>query len=113
MQVSLLVVYIGTRNTFTVQRGVRHDQHVLVIWAFVTTWRAPPKLWGVDRGGGGTKSSYTHRLFVSLSQSQHFEKHLYYNLLMFRIYEGMKPTRTFVTVQYNSTLRMLGSSMQV
>ena len=32
---------------------------------------------------------------------------------MFRIYEGMKPARTFVTVQYNSTLRMLGSSIQV
>ena len=26
---------------------------------------------------------------------------------MFRIYEGMKPARTFVTVQYNSTLLML------
>ena len=32
---------------------------------------------------------------------------------MFRIYEGTKPTRTFVTVQYNSTLRMLGNSIQV
>ena len=32
---------------------------------------------------------------------------------MFRIYEGTKPTRTFVTVQYNSTLRMLGDSIQV
>ena len=73
IHVSLLVVYIGTRNMFILQRGVRHDQHVIVIWAFVTTWRAPPKLWGltgvgVDRGGGGTKSSYTHRLSVSLSQ---------------------------------------------
>ena len=53
---------------FALQRGVRHDQHVLVIWAFVTTWRAPPKIVGVDRGGGGTKPSYTHRLFVSFSQ---------------------------------------------
>ena len=25
----------------------------------------------------------------------------------------MKPTRTFVTVQYNSTLRMPGSSIQI
>ena len=90
MQVSLLGIYIGTRNTFILQRGVRHDQHVLVIWAFVATWRAPPKIVGVDRGGGGTKSSYTYRL-----------------------YEDMKPTRTFVTVQYNSTLRMLGNSIQV
>ena len=32
---------------------------------------------------------------------------------MFRIYEGMKPAPTFVTVQYNSKLRMLGSSVQV
>ena len=32
---------------------------------------------------------------------------------MFRIYEGMKPARTFVTVQYNSALRMLNSSIQV
>ena len=32
---------------------------------------------------------------------------------MFCIYEGMKPARTFVTEQYNSTLRMLGSSIQV
>ena len=55
---SLLGVYIGTRNVFALQRGVRHDQHVLVIWAFVTTWRAPPKIVGVDRGGGGTKPSY-------------------------------------------------------
>ena len=38
---------------FTLQRGVRHDQLVLVIWAFVTTWRAPPKIVGVDRGGAG------------------------------------------------------------
>ena len=53
---------------FTLQRGVRHDQHVLVILAFVTTWRAPPKIVGVDWGGGGTKSSYTHRLSVSLSE---------------------------------------------
>ena len=53
MQVSLLVVYIQARNTSTLQRGVRHDQHVLVIWAFVTTWRAPPKIVGVDRGGAG------------------------------------------------------------
>ena len=68
MQVSLLGVYIGTRNMFALQRGVRHDQQVLVIWAFVTTWRAPPKIVGVDRGGGGTKPSYTHRLFVSFSQ---------------------------------------------
>ena len=30
MQVSLLVVYIGTRKMVTLQRGVRHDQHVLV-----------------------------------------------------------------------------------
>ena len=44
---------------FALQMGVRHDQHVLVIWAFVTTWRAPPKIVGVDRGGGGTKPSYT------------------------------------------------------
>ena len=113
MQVSLLVVYIRTRNTFTLQRGVRHDQHVLVIWAFVTTWRAPPKIVGVDRGGGGTKSSYTHRLSFSLSQLLLFEKHLCYNIVIFHIYEGMKPARTFVTVLYNSTLRMLGSSIQV
>ena len=53
MQVSLLGVYIGTRNMRTLQRGVRHDQHVLVIWAFVATWRAPPKIVGVDRGGAG------------------------------------------------------------
>ena len=68
MQVSLLGVFIGTGNMFSLPRGVRHDQRVFVIWAFVTTWRAPPKIVGVDRGGGGTKSSYTHRLFVSLSQ---------------------------------------------
>ena len=71
---------------FTLQRGVRHDQHVLVILAFVTTCLPPQKLWGgrhvvrrtpqstppkivgVDWGGGGTKSSYTHRLSVSLSE---------------------------------------------
>ena len=58
MQVSLLGVYVGTRNMFTLQRGVRHDQHVLVIWAFVTTsmfllygrslrrGERPQKLWG-------------------------------------------------------------------
>ena len=53
---------------FTLQRGVRHDQHVLVVLASVMTWRAPPKILGVDWGGGGTKSSYTHRLSVSLSE---------------------------------------------
>ena len=68
---------------------------------------------GVDRGGGGTKSSYTHKLSVSLSQPLLFEKHLYCNILVFGIYEGMKPARTFVAVQYNSTLRMLVSSIQV
>ena len=53
IHVSLLVVYIGTRIMFILQRGVRHDQHVLVIWAFVTTWRAPPKLWGLTGVGAG------------------------------------------------------------
>ena len=33
------------------------------------------------------------------------EKHLCYDMLMFPIYEGMKPARTFVTVQYNSTVQ--------
>ena len=69
---------------------------------------------GVGGGvGGGTKSSYTHRLSFSLSQPLLFEKHLCYNILMLHIYEGMKPARTFVTALYNSTLRMLGSSIQV
>ena len=72
-----------------------------------------PKNSGDRQGWGGTKSSYTHRLSVSLSQPSFFEKHLYCNILMFRIYEGMKPTRTFVMVQYNSTLRMLGNSIRV
>ena len=31
MQVSLSGVYIGTRITLTLQRGVRHDQQVIVI----------------------------------------------------------------------------------
>ena len=47
---------------FTLQRGVRHDQHVLVYMG------VRYDVVGVDRGGGGTKSSYTHRLSVSLSQ---------------------------------------------
>ena len=68
IQISLLVVYIGTRNMFILQRGVRHDQHVLVIWAFVNDVASAPKIVGVDRGGGGTKSSYIRRLSVSLSQ---------------------------------------------
>ena len=68
---------------------------------------------GVDRGGGGTKSPYTHRLSVSFSKPQLFKKHLRYNILMFGIYEGTKPTRTLVTVQYNSALRILGNSIQV
>ena len=68
---------------------------------------------GVDRGGGGTKSFYTHRMSVSLSQPCLFEKHLFCNILMFRVYEGMNSARTFVTVQYNNTLRMLGNSIQV
>ena len=69
MQVSLLGVYIGTRNTFTLQRGVRHDQHVLVIWAFVTTWWAPPKIVGVDRGGAGQNLILIHCLSLFPSRS--------------------------------------------
>ena len=66
MQISLLGVYIyRNQKHVCIAKGVRHDQHVLVIWAFVTTWRAPPKIVGVDRGGGETKSSSTHRLSVS------------------------------------------------
>ena len=32
---------------------------------------------------------------------------------MFGIYEGTKPARTLVTVQYNSTLRMLNTSIKI
>ena len=58
----------GNSNISSLQRGVRHDQRVFVIWAFVTTWRAPPKIVGVVRGGGGKTSSYIHRMSVSLFQ---------------------------------------------
>ena len=66
MQVSLLVVYIGTRKMVTLQRGVRHDQHVLVYMGVRYDVASAPKNCGGRQGWGGTKSSCTHRLSVSL-----------------------------------------------
>ena len=74
---------------FTLQRGVRHDQHVLVILAFVTTCPVD----GV--GAGQNLLSDCLSLFPSHSSLRNT---LYCNILMFRIYEGMNSARTFVTV---------------
>ena len=53
MQVSLLGLYIRTRNMFTLQRGVRHDQLVLVIWRSLRRGERPQKLWGLTGVGAG------------------------------------------------------------
>ena len=53
---------------FALQRGVRHDQHVLVIMGVRYDVASAPKNCGDRPGWGGKKSSYTHRLSVSLSQ---------------------------------------------
>ena len=89
---------------FTLQRGVRHDQLVLVIWRSLRRGERPQKLWGLTGVGAG------QNLLIFIDCLSPFlgelvGKHLYCNILMFRIYEGMKPARTFVTVQYNSTVQ--------
>ena len=46
MQVSLLGVYIRTRNMFTLQRGVRHDQQLSLYRRSLRRGERPQKLWG-------------------------------------------------------------------
>ena len=54
---SLLGMYIGTGNTFTLQRGVRHDQHVLVYMGVRYDVASAPKNCGGRPGWGRDKIS--------------------------------------------------------
>ena len=68
---------------------------------------------GVDRGGAGQNLLILIGCLSLFPSRRLFEKHLYYDISTFCIYQGKKPPITFVTVQYNSTLLMFGSAIQV